>query len=240
MKKKMSLKELDFNNAGSWPREWQFGFCFALGLLILFLLWNFLTRPKSAQLESFEAEEVTKRQDYEKLQGQAANLEPLKQQLAQMEQQLQQMLRQLPSKTEMPDLIVDISQTALATGITNELFQPGEETPLEFYAEKPIELKMVGSYHQFGAFVSGVASLPRVVIMTMHNIELTPRVDANADKKKVVGIGPNSTLELKGTVKTYRYRDEDETTSATSAAAGATTGAKPVAAPAPAAPQGAK
>ncbi len=229
MKKKMSLKELDFNNAGSWPREWQFGFCIALGLLILFLLWNFLTRPKSAQLESFEAEEVTKRGDFERLQGQAANLEPLKQQLAQMEQQLQQMLRQLPSKTEMPDLIVDISQTALATGITNELFQPGEETALEFYAEKPIELKMVGSYHQFGAFVSGVASLPRVVIMTMHNIELTPRVDANADKKKVVGIGPNSTLELKGTVKTYRYRDEEEGESTTGAAApGAPAGATPV------------
>ena len=91
-----------------------------------------------------------------------------------MEQQLQQMLRQLPSKTEMPDLIVDISQTALATGITNELFQPGPETPKEFYAEKPIALRMVGTYHQFGAFVSGVASLPRVVIMTMHDISLTP------------------------------------------------------------------
>jgi type IV pilus assembly protein PilO len=242
VKKKMSLKELDFNNAGSWPREWQFGFCIALGLLILFLLWNFLTRPKSAQLESFEAEEVTKRGDFERLQGQAANLEPLKQQLAQMEQQLQQMLRQLPSKTEMPDLIVDISQTALATGITNELFQPGEETALEFYAEKPIELKMVGSYHQFGAFVSGVASLPRVVIMTMHNIELTPRADAGADKKKVVGIGPNSTLELKGTVKTYRYRDEEETASATPAAGGtaAAAGAPPAAAAPTPAPQGGK
>lgn len=239
MKKKMSLKELDFNNAGSWPREWQFGFCIALGLLILFLLWNFVTRPKGAQLDSFEAEEVVKRKDFEDLQGQASNLEPLKQQLAQMEQQLQQMLRQLPSKTEMSDLIVDISQTALATGITNELFQPGEETALEFYAEKPIELKMVGSYHQFGAFVSGVASLPRVVIMTMHNIELTPRADANADKsKKPVGLGPNSTLELKGTVKTYRYRDEDEAAASATPAAGGTVA--PGAAPAPPAPQGGK
>lgn len=213
MKKKMSLKELDFNNAGSWPREWQLGFCFALGMLILFLMWNFLTRPKSAVLEGLETDETTKRQEFEKLQGQAANLEPLKQQLAQMEQQLQQMLRQLPSKTEMPELIVDISQTALATGITNELFQPGDETALEFYVEKPIELKMVGSYHQFGAFVSGVASLPRVVIMTMHDISLKPRElpGTSADKgKKPVGIGPDSVLELKGTVKTYRYRDEDD------------------------------
>jgi type IV pilus assembly protein PilO len=208
----MSLKELDFNNAGSWPREWQLGFCVALGLLILFLMWNFLTRPKGATLEGLEQDEVSKRVDFEKLQGQAANLEPLKQQLAQMEQQLQQMLRQLPSKTEMPELIVDISQTALATGITNELFQPGEETALEFYAEKPIELKMVGTYHQFGAFVSGVASLPRVVIMTMHDISLKPRenVQGPQNDKKPVAIGPNTILELKGTVKTYRYRDEEE------------------------------
>lgn len=227
MKKKMSLKELDFNNAGSWPREWQLGFCVALGLLILFLMWNFLTRPKSAMLEGLEVDETNKRQEFEKLQGQAANLEPLKQQLAQMEQQLQQMLRQLPSKTEMPELIVDISQTALATGITNELFQPGDETALEFYVEKPIELKMVGSYHQFGAFVSGVASLPRVVIMTMHDISLKPREtpgNANnaADKsKKPVSIGPDTVLELKGTVKTYRYRDDDDEAAPAAAGAGA-------------------
>ena len=217
----MSLKELDFNNAGSWPREWQLGFCIGLCVLILFVLWNFMTRPKGAELEGLEAEEVTLRNDFEKKQGEAANLEPLKQQLALMEQQLQQMLRQLPSKTEMPALIVDISQTALATGITNELFQPGDETQLEFYVEKPIELKMVGTYHQFGAFVSGVASLPRVVIMTMHDIQLTPRAAPGASTdKKPVAIGPDSILELKGTVKTYRYRDEDEPVEGGDAAAG--------------------
>ena len=230
MKKKMSLKELDFNNAGSWPRDWQLGFCVALGLLILFLMWNFLTRPKGATLEALESDETAKRAEFEKLQGQAANLEPLKQQLAQMEQQLQQMLRQLPSKNEMPDLIVDISQTALATGITNELFQPGEETALEFYAEKPIELKMVGTYHQFGAFVSGVASLPRVVILTMHDISLQPK---DAKSTPNARIGPNSPLELAGTVKTYRYLDEDETAAAATPAAGS-----PPAPPTPAAKGG--
>lgn len=211
-KKKMSLGELDFNNIGSWPREWQIGFCGVLGVLILFLLWNFMTRPKGDQIELLEADEKTKRQTFEEKQGQAANLEPLKQQLEQMEQQLQQMLRQLPSKTEMPELINDISQTALATGITNELFKPGEETPLEFYAEKPIELKMVGTYHQFGAFVSGVASLPRVVIMTMHDISLKPK-DKDASGK-TIPITANSPLELAGTVKTYRYRDEEEASNA--------------------------
>ena len=115
---------------------------------------------------------------------------------------LQQMLRQLPSKTEMPDLIVDISQTALATGIQNDLFQPGQEVLKEFYAEKPIVLRMLGSYHQFGAFVSGVASLPRVVIMTMHDISLKPK-DGQT-------ISANGQLVLEGTVKTYRYLDEEE------------------------------
>jgi type IV pilus assembly protein PilO len=208
-KKKVSLKELDFNNIGSWPREYKIGFCVLVGLFIFGLLWYVMTRPKGSELEGLESEEAALRADFETKQGRAANLEPLKQQLAQMEQQLQQMLRQLPSRTEMPALINDISQTALATGIQNELFRPGPEMPREFYAEKPIELKMVGSYHQFGAFVSGVASLPRVVIMTMHDISLRPR-GSESGSGTVASIAPNSSLELAGTVKTYRYLDEEE------------------------------
>ena len=206
--KKLNLRELDINNIGAWPRNAKIGFCAILALLIIGLAWWLFVRDKRTELENLQRQEVELRTEFETKQGRAANLEPLKQQLAQMEQQLQQMLRQLPSKTEMPDLIVDISQTALATGIQNELFQPGPETPKEFYAEKPIALRMVGSYHQFGAFVSGVASLPRVVIMTMHDISLKPvsgKTDPNAS------IGANSALELAGTVKTYRYLDEDET-----------------------------
>jgi type IV pilus assembly protein PilO len=218
-KRKMSLKELDFNNIGSWPREYRIGFCIIAGLLIFGLLWWVLTRDKGDELERLEGTESDLRAEFETKQGRAANLEPLKLQLAQMEQQLQQMLRQLPSRTEMPDLIVDISQTALATGIQNELFQPGPETPKEFYAEKPIALRMVGSYHQFGAFVSGVASLPRVVIMTMHDIQLRPR---GGDKDPRAGIRPDSPLELAGTVKTYRYLDEEEAAAQEAAAAAAT------------------
>nr|WP_233198567.1 type 4a pilus biogenesis protein PilO [Luteimonas sp. 4-12] len=214
----MSLRELDFNNTGGWPREYKIGFCVLVGALIFGLLWYVITRDKGTELEGLEAQEATLRQDFETKQGRAANLEPLKQQLAQMEQQLQQMLRQLPSKTEMPDLIVDISQTAIATGIQNDLFQPGEETPREFYAEQPIALRMVGTYHQFGAFVSGVASLPRVVIMTMHDISLKPRGSGSGDDA-LAAIGPNSSLELVGTVKTYRYLDEEETAAQEQAAA---------------------
>ena len=206
-KKKINLRELDINNIGGWPREAQIGFCIGLALLIVALAWWVFVRGKRAELETLQAQETELRTEFETKQGRAANLEPLKQQLAQMEQQLQQMLRQLPSKTEMPELITDISQTALATGIQNELFQPGPEVPKEFYAEKPIALRMVGSYHQFGAFVSGVASLPRVVIMTMHDISLQPK---NAKSDPNARLTPNSPLELAGTVKTYRYLDEDE------------------------------
>jgi len=201
--KKFRLSDLDFNNIGSWPKQAKMVFCVLVGLFILVMAWLLLIKGKREELQGLERQETDLRQEFETKQGRAANLEPLKQQLAQMEQVLQQMLRQLPSKTEMPDLIVDVSQTALSTGLANQLFQPGAETPREFYAERPIALRMVGSYHQFGAFVSGVASLPRVVILTMHDISLKPKAGGR--------IGENSPLELSGTVKTYRYLDEEET-----------------------------
>ncbi|WP_449447328.1 type 4a pilus biogenesis protein PilO [Thermomonas brevis] len=215
-KKKINLRELDINNIGGWPREAQLGFCGLIVLLLVVLAWFLVVSGKRDELKSLESQESDLRTEFETKQGRAANLEPLKQQLAQMEQQLQQMLRQLPSKTEMPDLIVDISQTALATGIQNDLFQPGPEAKQEFYAEKPIMLRMVGTYHQFGAFVSGVASLPRVVIMTMHDISLQPKKTKDNPNAR---IGANSALELAGTVKTYRYLDEDEAAQSEAAAA---------------------
>lgn len=219
--KKVNLKELDFNNIGNWPQQAKIVFCALLALLIVGLSWFVLITGKRDELAGLERTEVTLREEFEKEQGRAVNLEPLKQQLAQMEQVLQQMLRQLPSKTEMPDLIIDISQTALSSGLTNELFQPGEEMTKEFYAEKPIALRMVGSYHQFGAFVSGVASLPRVVILTMHDINLKPK-----DPK--TGITARSgALELSGTVKTYRYLDDVEMEAQEKAAAAAAPGATP-------------
>lgn len=211
---KNSFSNLDFNNIGNWPQNAKTVFCAVITLLILFLAYFLLIRGKQEELKGLERQEVELRQKFEQEQAKAANLEPLKQQLAQMEQVLQQMLRQLPSKTEMPDLIIDISQTALSSGLTNELFQPGPETPREFYAEKPISLRMVGNYHQFGAFVSGVASLPRVVILTMHDISLKPK-DAAA------GIRPGGALELSGTVKTYRYLDDEEVADQQKAAAAA-------------------
>ena len=126
--KKIDLRNLDFNNAGSWPIQVKIGACVLLGLLIVGAVWYFVVSDKRVVLEQREQTERELKKDFEQKQGRAANLEPLKQQLAQMEVMLQQMLRQLPSKNEMPDLIVDVSQTALASGITNELFQPCAET----------------------------------------------------------------------------------------------------------------
>ena len=202
--KKINLNELDFNDIGNWPQQAKIVFCVLIALVIMAVSWFALISGKRDELASLEVRETELRAEFEKEQGRAVNLEPLKQQLGQMEQVLQQMLRQLPSKTEMPDLIIDVSQTALSSGLVNELFEPESEEVREFYAEKPIKLRMVGSYHQFGAFVSGVASLPRVVILTMHDINLKPK-----DPK--TGITARSgALELSGTVKTYRYLDDVE------------------------------
>lgn len=196
--KNINLSDIDFKASGAWPNQLKYSVCGFLVFLILLGAWFFIIKDKRDEMLRLESDEAALRTDFESKQGRAANLEPLKQQLAQMELILQQMLRQLPSKNEVPDLIVDVSQQALQSGISNELFQPGPEEPRDFYAEKPISIRMVGNYHQFGAFMSGVASLPRVVIMTMHDISLKPRGSNN------------ELLEMAGTIKTYRYLDPDE------------------------------
>lgn len=208
------LRRADINNLGSSPFPVQAVFAGLLFALICGVGWYMYFKPQHEEFDTLVAKETTLRADFEQKQERAANLQGYREQLQQIELVLQQMLRQLPGKTEMPDLLVDISQAALASGITNELFEPQVEITKDFYAEKPISLRMVGSYHQFGDFVSNVASLPRVVILTMHDISLkTNNRDANA---------PPGQLILEGTVKTYRYLDEDEQTSS-----GPATGGRP-------------
>lgn len=226
-KKKFDFKHIDYNNAGAWPDGLKWAACALLAVFILGLIYYFSISDKRETLAGLERTESSLKRTFEAKQGDAANLDSLKIQFAQMEEMLQQMMRQLPGKTEMPDLIVDISQTALATGIVNELFQPGPESPQQFYAEKPIVLRMVGTYHQFGSFMSGVASLPRVVILTMHDISLKP-TDRGGK------VSTDGSLTLEGTVKTYRYLDADDISQqpAASASASAPAGtAKPTTAP---------
>ncbi|KAA3642623.1 MAG: fimbrial protein [Proteobacteria bacterium] len=194
------LQSLDYNNPGGWPKGIKVGAVVLVVLAILAIGYWFFIKEKQENLKSLQRTEVDLKNTYASKYQKAAQLPAYKNQLEEMEVILQSMLRQLPSKNEMSDLIVDVSQTALASGIENELFEPGAETLKGFYAEKPITLRMKGNYHQFGNFVSGVASLPRVVILTMHDISLKPIGEATQGGR----------LILEGTAKTYRYLDDNE------------------------------
>jgi type IV pilus assembly protein PilO len=224
------LSKLDRNNYGSWPMPVKMAAAIVLLAVVVGVGWYSMVKPKQEQFTKDQATERDLMRDFVDKQGRVVNLEEYKQQLADIEDLLRQMVRQLPSKTEMPDLLVDVSQTALSAGIDNELFEPGPEVPQQFYAEKPIQLRMVGTYHQFGAFVSGVAALPRVVILTMHDVSLKPAPAPAGKSKEQVPVGQ---LVLEGTVKTYRALDEEEVAAEAAAAAAA---APSGAAPAPKAP----
>ena len=199
------LRDLDFNDIGSAPASVRYVILVVVLAVVLAIGYFLLVKNKTEQLERVKQQELTLRSDFEYKQQKAANLEAYEAQLAEMQELLETMFRQLPSKTEMDKLLVDISQTALGAGIDVQLFQPNAEALHDFYAERPISVRMLGDYHQFGEFVSGVASLPRVVILTMHDIALRLATDRD------VGVSRNDgRLILEGTVKTYRYIDEDE------------------------------
>lgn len=198
------LRDLDFNDIGSAPSSVRYVILGFLLVIILAIGYFLLVKAKTEQLELVQGLENQLRVDFEAKQAKAANLEAYEAQLAEMQELLETMFRQLPSKTEMDKLLVDVSQTALGAGIDVQLFQPNTEAYHDFYAERPISVRMLGDYHQFGEFVSGVASLPRVVILTMHDIAL------RRAKETDVGGAADGRLILEGTVKTYRYIDEEE------------------------------
>ena len=193
--KDIDLNNLDFSNVGAWPTAVKIALiiivCAAVAVAGFFLD----VKKQIEKLERAEKQEVTLKQEFETKQAKAVNLDAYKQQLTEIEESFGAMLRQLPSKTEVEGLLVDISQTGLASGIEFQLFRPKGERFIEFYAELPISMKMTGSYHEFGNFVSGVAALPRIV--TLHDISITD------DKQS-----QNLTMEV--TAKTYRYLDEAE------------------------------
>jgi type IV pilus assembly protein PilO len=204
------LKQLDFKDIGRWPFLFR-----ALGVLIVLivttvlLVWYFVwgengNRP---QLLKAEAEQKSLWGTFDEKQRRAANLEAYRQQLAEIERTFGAMLRQLPGKTEVPSLLVDISQTGLAAGLQERLFQPGSETKMDFYAELPIKIQLAGGYHEFGQFVSGIAALPRIV--TLHDIEIT-RGGARTGGTRRGAPAPTDSLTLNLTAKTYRYLDEGE------------------------------
>jgi type IV pilus assembly protein PilO len=190
------LNELDLNNIGSWPLPIKAVLILILCVGIGFGYYKMHTEDQLAKLEKEQKAEVKLRKTFETKQAKAVNLDRYKAQLEEMKESFGTMLRQLPNKTEVADLLVDVSQTGLATGLEFELFDPAGEIRKEFYAELPIKIRVKGSYHQFGAFISGLASLPRIV--TIHNISIKPK-----------GKGSGGALVMEATAKTYRYLDEE-------------------------------
>ena len=193
------LQQLDFKDIGRWPFLFR-----ALGVLVVFvfmtllLVWWFVWSDNGNRpaLLRARAEQVSLWNTFDQKQRKASNLEAYRQQLAEIERTFGAMLRQLPGKTEVPSLLVDISQTGLGAGLEEQLFQPSTEIQKDFYAELPIRLRYTGSYHELGNFVSGIAALPRIV--TLHDIAIRRVPNSSADE-----------LSLEVTAKTYRYLDED-------------------------------
>jgi len=191
------LKNLDTNDVGRWPLVFRAGVIAIVFVLVVGAgVYYTIIEDKAPALERVQQEEVTLRDVFENKQRKAANFDAYKAQLAQMEQSFGTMLRQLPGETEIPSLIVDISQTGLAAGLKEKLFVPQPEIPRDFYAEKPITISLSGSYHEIANFVSGIAALPRIV--TLHDINITPDNATSYD-----------TLTLSVTAKTYRYIEEE-------------------------------
>ena len=192
------LRSLDPRDPGRWPLPVLAGavaLAFAAVTLIgiYFLVWD----GQRPELQRRQAEEQALRAQFKDKHSKAVNLELYKQQLKDIERSFGALLRQLPGKTEVPNLLVDISQTGLAAGLQEKLFQPEPEQKKDFYAELPIKIRLTGNYHAFGEFVSGIAALPRIV--TLHDIDIKPDSKDAYDQ-----------LSLELTAKTYRYLDEDE------------------------------
>lgn len=198
------LRNLDINDVGRWPFVFR-----AIAVSLIFIaisaagIYYTVYKKKIPVLEAAQAQEQTLRGSFELKQRKAANFQAYKEQLAEIEQSFGAMLRQLPGKTEVPNLLVDISQTGLAAGLEEELFKPQGELVRDFYAELPIQIRLAGTYHELARFVSDVAALPRIV--TIHDVSLK-----EADELDGADAGNADDLVMSVTAKTYRYLEEGE------------------------------
>jgi len=187
------LNNLNAENIGSWPLPVKI-FCAVLVFAVIgFLGWQYDVKELRENLASARQKEVALSSEFETKQRKAANLPALKQQLEDIKETFGDLLKRLPNKTEVAELLVDISQQGLGAGLEFELFKPGSERPEDFYVELPIQIRVIGEYHEFGTFISGVSDLPRIV--TNHDIKIA------TDKA--------GRMILETTAKTYRYIDEE-------------------------------
>lgn len=203
----------DLKKIGTAPQPVKLAVVALLGVVIVAAMGWFLVKPELEARESAERKEGELREQFEIVQKKAASLPAYKAQLAEMEESFGALLRQLPNETDMESLLIDLSQTSVAAGLDVEYFKPGREQPLEFYAEHPIELRVTGTYHEFGRFVSGLAALPRIV--TLHDIKITPT--GAEDKEATAG---SAELNMQLTAKTYRYLSDEEVAASKNAQAG--------------------
>ena len=194
--RKIDLADLDLNNAGSWPAPVKA----IAGLLLLVAVlvggYKFHLEDIEMQLDQQRAEELALREQFSTKAFQAANLEAYKEQMKEMEESFGALLRQLPSDTEVPGLLEDITRTGLGSGLEFSEIKLQPEVVQQFYIELPIKISVVGSYHDLATFVSGVASLPRIV--TLHDFEVAP----------VAAEAGSSRLAMSILAKTYRYNDK--------------------------------
>lgn len=181
------------NDPGAWPLIPKTTVLLGLLLIILLAGWWFFWSDQLIELETKQHEEETLKQQYLEKKRQAINLDLYIQQLAEIDRSFGALLKQLPNKSEIEALLIEVNQAGLGRGLQFELFRPGQEQIKDFYAELPITVKINGSYHDFGAFAADIAKLPRIV--TLNNISIAP-----------AGGG----LSLDATTKTFRYLDEEE------------------------------
>jgi len=189
------LRSLDPKQPGNWPWPIKFGFLVlifvAIQVLAYFLLWS----DQTEKIEKGRQDVAKQKEVFLEKKRLAVNLDAYKQQRAEIEQAFGALLKQLPNKSEMDALLIDINQAGLGRGLAFELFKPAEkENVTEFYAELPVNIKVTGNYHDLGAFASDVAKMPRIVLLT--DLKLDPPKDG--------------VLSMEAVAKTYRYLDEEE------------------------------
>ena len=192
----VDLADLDLENIGSWPAALKVILLTLLFVALLVAGFYLHIEELNKGLATVKQEEQTLRVDFEQKAFEAANLEAYKAQLAEMEERFGALVAQLPSETEVPGLLEDITDKGELNGLNIERIDLLDEQEQNFYVELPIAIEAIGSYHDIGAFISGMAGLPRIV--TLHDFEII-----------IDGKGSNM-LEMSVNAKTYRYREEDD------------------------------
>ncbi len=198
------FKNLDFGDIRSWPISVKLVGVALVCVAILGAGYYFLIKDDRAQLAREQQEEQDLRQTFLGKKALAVNLPAYRAQMVEMQESFGVLLRQLPDKTEIPELLVDITQAGLARGLEFKLFKPGNKSVEDFYATLPISVEVVGTYHEFAEFVSDLAALPRIV--SIGNISIAPVDPRKADKEN---ISPGK-LIITASARTYHYLDEDE------------------------------